>query len=125
MTKQSDLFSSVYSEDRIQQEIFIHINNTYCRIGLSDRGIIFHVPNQRISKLERIKLAAIGVLSGVSDLVFIYKGKHLYLEIKTTTGTQSPDQKDFQSRIEANGFKYYLLRSLADALDVIKIEFGE
>jgi len=110
-------------EDRIQQEIFLYLNNNFCLEWMPDRGIIFHVPNQRASAIERIKLAAIGVLSGVSDLIFIYRGKHLYIEVKTPTGTQSKDQKEFEGRIQSNGFSYYVVRSVDDVKDIIRAEF--
>ena len=112
-----------FSEDRIQQAIFMYLNNTFCLIHHPNRGIVFHVPNQRISKSERIKLAAIGVLAGVSDLIFIYKGKTLYIEVKTPTGTQSKDQKEFEGRIQSNGFSYYLVRSVEDVKILINLEF--
>lgn len=111
------------TEDRIQQEIFIYLNNTFCLPSCANRGIVFHVPNERISKVERIRLAAIGVLSGVSDLLFIYKGKHIYLEVKTPTGTQSKAQIEFEGRIQTNGFSYYLVRSLDDVKNIMRAEF--
>lgn len=112
------------SEDRIQQDIFIYLNNNFCLEHHPARGIVFHVPNQRINKLERIKLASIGVLSGVSDLIFIYKGKHLYLEVKTPAGRQDPAQREFEGRIQANGFSYYLVRSVPEVHDILHAEFG-
>lgn len=119
-----DKIEELKAEERIQQDVFVHAKNNYCLPAHDDRGIIFHVPNQRISKSERIKLSAIGVLPGVSDLIFIYKSKHLYLEVKTATGTQSDKQKEFQARIEANGSHYYIIRSVEDFKEVMLIEFG-
>jgi len=113
------------TEDRIQQDIFIHINNTYCLEHHPCRGIVFHVPNQRTSPTERIKLKAMGVLAGVSDLIFIYKGKHLYLEVKTPSGTQSRDQIDFEGRIQSNGFSYYVVRSVEDVKNILQAEYSE
>lgn len=112
------------TEDRIQQDIVIFLNNTYCLPAHPGRGIIFHVPNQRSSPAERIKLKAMGVLSGVSDLIFIYKGKHLYLEVKTPEGTQSREQKEFEGRIQINGFSYYVVRSVEDVKQILQAEFN-
>lgn len=111
------------SEDRIQQEIFIHFNNKYCLPGQKDRGIIFHVPNQRIKATERMKLAAIGVLSGVSDLVIIFRGKTVYIEVKTLIGTQSKEQKEFCTRVQENGHSYWLVRSFTDFEKVMAVEW--
>lgn len=111
------------TEDRIQQELVIYLKNNYCLPAHVDRGIILHVPNQRISRLERIKLAAIGVLAGASDLIFIYKGKVLFLEVKTPNGRQDPAQREFEGRIQSNGFSYYLVRSLDDVKRIMRAEF--
>jgi len=124
MSDKTNIPAPGHSEDRIQQDIFLFLNNTFCLAIMPDRGIIYHVPNQRISKVERMKLAAIGVLAGASDLIFVFRGKVIFLEIKTTTGRQDPAQKEFQSRIEANGFRYYLVRSVEDVKEVVRLEFG-
>lgn len=112
------------TEDRIQQEIYLYLNNSFCLQHHAQRGIIFHVPNERISKAERIRLAAIGVLAGVSDLIFIYRGKHIYFEVKTPTGTQSKAQIEFEGRIQTNGFSYYLVRSVDDVKNIMRAEFN-
>lgn len=119
------LFLTMHTEDRIQQNIFLYLNNTYCLEHHLNRGIVFHVPNQRAGSEERIKLKAMGVLAGVSDLIFIYKGKHLYLEVKKPTGTQSRDQKEFEGRIQSNGFSYYIVRSVEDVENVMRAEFPQ
>ncbi len=110
--------AQIFTEDRIQQDIFLHANNHFCLAGSSPRGIIFHVPNE-----NQYKRTGIGVKAGVSDLIFIYKGKCLFIEVKTPTGKQAPKQAEFQSRVEANGFKYYLVRSLEDFKKVMDLEF--
>lgn len=57
------------------------------------------------------KLKAEGMQSGAPDLmVFFDCGKVLHLELKTNSGTQSPDQKKWQKSIEAMGHVYCLLR---------------
>lgn len=106
------------TEERIQQEIFLFANNTFCLAGMHTRGIIFHVPNQ-----GQYRLTGIGVKAGVSDLIFIFKGKCLFIEVKTPAGKISLAQSDFQKRIEENGFKYYLVRSLQDFKSIMEFEF--
>ncbi len=100
-------------EDRIQQEMVMRYNNTYCREGCIPRCMIYHVPNQ-----NQQHLVGIGVLPGVGDLVVIHAththpiGVHYYFEVKTPMGKQSPAQESFQSRIEALGYKYMLVRTM-------------
>lgn len=51
---------------------------------------------------------------GVSDLLAIRRGRHLFLEIKTTTGNQSPNQKEFAAKINRGGGEYYIIRDVDD-----------
>jgi hypothetical protein len=60
-------------------------------------------------------LKATGLLAGASDTILILPtGKLVFCEVKTETGSQSPEQIDFQKRVEALGFEYWLVRGLAD-----------
>ena len=108
-------------EDRIQQEIVMDYNNTYCRVDCIPRCLIFHIPNQ-----NQYNLVSIGVLAGVSDLIIVHqqrptrKGVHIYMEVKTPTGTQSPKQIAFMQRIIALGYEYYIVRSKEDARVIIQ-----
>lgn len=109
-------------EDRIQQEIVMEYNNTYCTTTHPHRSLIFHVPNQ-----NQYQLIGIGVLAGVSDLIIAHSYSqhraaiHIYMEVKTPTGTQSPAQVKFEQRIKALGYDYVLVRSKEDAMRVIKL----
>lgn len=108
-------------EDRIQQEIVIEYNNTYCTLVHQHRSLIFHVPNQ-----NQYQLISIGVLGGVSDLIIVHSYSpnraaiHIYMEVKTPTGSQSPSQVKFQQRVEALGFDYILVRSKEEAMKAIQ-----
>jgi len=44
----------------------------------------------------------------------------VFIEIKTQTGTQSPEQKQWQALIESIGHCYELVRNLADFEKVVK-----
>ena len=108
------------SEDRIQQEIVKWFNNNYCLVHHKPRGIIFSVPNGgRRTKREATKLKATGLLSGVSDLVIIYNGKILFLELKTKEGSQRKTQKDFGERVKENFFEYHVSHSIDEAKEYI------
>jgi hypothetical protein len=108
-------------EDRIQQEMVVDYNNTYCLTTHPHRSLIFHVPNQ-----NQQHLASIGVLGGVSDLIVLHravsthKALHIYIEVKTPTGSQSPKQVAFQQRIEALGYEYYVVRTLQEFQQLIE-----
>lgn len=64
--------------------------------------------------LEAVNLKRSGVLSGVSDLIIIANRAVLFVEMKTKTGRQQPNQKKFQADVERLGFEYKICRSLQD-----------
>lgn len=78
--------------------------------------LLYAVPNgSRRDAITGKILKDEGVLRGVSDLNLdianrFYHG--LRIEMKTPKGVQSKEQKDFQTEIEAQGFKYIVCRSL-------------
>ena len=91
-----------------------------------------HIPNEgngnRVSGAIR---KAEGVVRGVPDLMLLmpsfYKdGKRsgcvchgLGIEMKTTRGKQSQEQKDFQVMLNAAWYEYKLVRSLDEFRDVV------
>lgn len=52
---------------------------------------------------------------GGADWEGIYKGRAIYVEIKTPTGRQSSAQKAFQALVQRHGGIYRILRSVEDA----------
>lgn len=105
------------SEDALQQKCYTWFWNTYPDL----RGLLFAVPNggSRDSR-EAKKLNLTGVVSGVSDLIFLYNKETFLLELKTETGTQSDRQKKWQDKVEKEGFEYLLVRSLTQFKILIK-----
>ncbi len=79
------------------------------------RGLLFAVPNGGArSKATAGRLKAEGVVAGVSDLLFLVpRGKYhgLCLETKTPKGRQSPEQKEWQKKVEAQGYLYKIYRN--------------
>ena len=54
---------------------------------------------------------AIGVVAGVADMELNFMARTYFFEFKTATGTQSPEQKEFQERVTQHGFEYHIIRS--------------
>ena len=104
------------TEAQSQAEIVEWFNNNFCLKNHIPRGIIFSIPNGGSrNKVEAMTLKATGLLAGASDTILILpNGKLIFCEVKTETGSQSPEQIDFQKRVEALGFEYWLVRGLAD-----------
>lgn len=80
------------------------------------RGLLFHIPNEgnRESKTDGAYRKALGLVAGVSDLMLLvacgpFHG--LCIEMKTEIGRQSDVQKEWQLKVEKQGYKYILVRS--------------
>ena len=106
------------SEDEIQMQIVQ---------WLTIMGIVcFHIPNERNSSIANMqKLKRLGLLPGVSDLeVWVpAKGgiKTVYMEVKRHDGKQSENQKAFQAQCEKAGHPYHVVRSLDEAIEVVRM----
>ena len=106
------------TESKIQQDCYVWFNNNYCLEKHENRSIMFSVPNESIGSQQR--KVNTGLLKGVSDTIIIHKGVCMFVEFKTLTGVVSVFQKQFQQRIESQGYKYYIIRSLEQFQSIIK-----
>ena len=79
------------------------------------RLTLFAIPNGGNRNLiTAMTMKREGVLAGVADLFLAYPSKDchgLWVEMKTTKGRQSPEQKRFQTDMEKHGYKYVVCRS--------------
>lgn len=103
-------------EDILQAEIIVWYSREY---GRTHDKCLFHVNNKAKNAIEGNRMKAMGVKTGVSDLALITSEGTIYIELKTATGTQSKDQKEFQRQVESLGQKYYIVRSLDDFKKII------
>lgn len=53
---------------------------------------------------------------GGADLIGIFRGRFVAVEIKTVVGKQSDEQREFEALVNARGGTYVVLRSVEDAL---------
>lgn len=87
------------------------------------RGLLFAVPNGGArSKATAGKLKAEGVVAGVSDLILLVPKQWAFalcIEMKTAKGRQSPEQKEWQSKVESHGYRYAVCRSLDEFMAVV------
>lgn len=105
-----------HEEDSIQAAICL---------ALSAMGVFyFHVPNQSAGKttIQRaMRLKAMGVRSGISDLVLIGRdGRAYFLEIKTEKGRLSDSQRAFMAICDNNDWPYGIARSVDDAIRFVR-----
>ena len=112
-------------------------------------NLLVHIPNegQRTTKwiggrlvcTGGAKLKAEGLVKGASDLVlFVPNSKYHALCLETKVEEeyyeqgkkkvkrtyQSSEQKEWQSLVESQGFKYVVYRSVREFIDIIRDYFG-
>lgn len=109
-------------EAKIQSECFIWYNNNYCLTFHEPRGLMFSVPNELGGKnaISTALAKSTGLMSGVSDtIVILPNGRLIFVEFKTAKGVQSKSQKEFEKRVTAHGYDYYIVRSLEEFKELI------
>ena len=86
--------------------------------------VIYAVPNggsRNVREAQRLK--AEGVLAGVADLtILLPQGKIIYIEMKVKGNQQTDNQKAFQQKAEALGYKYYVCYSFDEFKAIIEKE---
>lgn len=62
-----------------------------------------------------------GLSRGVADLSYMLGGGRIvYIEMKYGKNKQSPAQKEFEARVVALGFPYYVARTLEEFMQIIE-----
>lgn len=90
-----------------------------------ERGLL-HANNNNSENANKGALnMAIGVVPGVSDMEYMANGTVIFIEWKTPTGRQSEKQEDFQLKVEAQGFRYVILRSVEEGKELIRQEHAK
>lgn len=86
--------------------------------------LLHHSPNGgRRDAREGARFKQMGTQAGFPDLILLVaaNGYHaLMLELKTRTGRQQDSQKDYQQLVEAQGYKYVVIRSFDQFRETIK-----
>lgn len=76
------------------------------------RGRIFAINNNSQNAIKGAINKAMGVIPGVSDMAFLCSsGCIVWIEWKTEKGTQSKEQREWQSTISVLGHIYVIVRS--------------
>lgn len=93
------------------------------------RGCLVAVPNGgRRDPVTGAMLKAEGATAGVSDLILFHRNKSsgaLLIEMKTPTGRQSAEQKQWQRAMESQGYRYVVCRSLDDFMRTVNAYIKE
>ena len=70
-------------------------------------------------KIRGARLKRAGLKAGIPDLMLVFKGQYYGLEIKTTSGKLSENQKNMHDIIKKSGGKVAVVRSISDTEKVI------
>lgn len=98
-------------ESHIQQNCVRWFRLAFPTLSLN----LFSVPNGGSRRrIEGAIMKAEGIVAGVADLLLLYPsaGYHgLCIEMKSPKGVQRQTQKDWQKAVEAQCYKYIIVRS--------------
>ena len=87
------------------------------------KTVWFAVPNgEKRDKVTAAKLKKMGVRPGVADFILLCRGLPIAIELKTTVGRQSENQKGFQAAWEAAGGVYVVART-PEEIDGLVLRF--
>ena len=82
--------------------------------------------NNSFNRISGSLAKSLGVTSGVSDLEYIGEnGVTWFVELKLPGGKQSPEQKDFESKLIERGHKYVILYSFVEFKNFIYGTLGD
>lgn len=99
------------TESRLQQLCFTWHWNTYP----DQRGRLWMQYNNPKNREHGAVLKGMGLLPGVSDLAYLMPdGRMLFIELKTESGRQSPQQKQWEQIVTDAGAEYRIIRSLEE-----------
>lgn len=122
------------SEEQIQCECVAWFRKNYPRQEMllfsSLNGVQTSGKTKKQRAIQGARLNAAGRVRGVADLFLsIPSGElcGLYIEMKTPTGTQSKEQKEFERQVIERGYGYVMPRSLEEFKRLVKtyLEAGE
>lgn len=86
--------------------------------------LIYSIPNGGTrDKREAKTLKAEGLLAGASDVVIAIPNTQnhgLYIEFKSSVGTQSKDQMEFQRAVESMGYRYVIVRRFETFVGLVR-----
>ncbi len=114
--KRTTLKSGAVSESVIQSQILDWLKVSGILHWRQNSGTMFFGS-------RRIRLGE----EGLPDIIVIVPptGRFLGLEVKSEKGTLRESQEKFRDRLAQNGGRYYVVRTLQQAMETVAKEFGK
>jgi penicillin-binding protein-related factor A (putative recombinase) len=110
-SKTNSIKSSSMTEKEIENEILMFLNLLPGCKAWKNQSVGIFDPVKGIYRKNRSRWTA----KGTSDILGIYKGKMLCLEVKSASGRASPEQKQFIEEMNELGAIAGIVRSWQDA----------
>jgi len=107
----------IKEEDILQQKCVMWFNHNYRH---NHHRMLFHVDNNSWNATVGAIKKGLGVVQGPSDLILIVECDVIFLEAKTPSGTQLPEQVDFMNKVKERGHKYIIFRTFEEFQSIIK-----
>lgn len=109
-----------HAEDNLQMQCVRWFRLQFPKLA----RLLHHSPNGgRRDAREGARFKQMGTQAGFPDLILLVaaNGYHaLMLELKTRTGRQQDTQKEYQQLVEAQGYRYVVIRSFDQFRETIK-----
>lgn len=71
---------------------------------------------------KRFRSLSKGQKKGFPDILILKSGRTIGIEVKTSTGRQSKEQKLIEQNFIEQGMEYYVVRSIEDVIKVLKLK---
>lgn len=97
-----------YPEDALQKAVV-----EWCDWALPDDALCFAIPNGgKRSKVVAALLKATGVKAGIPDLCIVWRGRALFVELKSARGSLSREQREMHRKLTFCGCEVWTVRAL-------------
>lgn len=110
------------NEKQLQAACVIKFRELYPEL----KNSLWSVRNATFSQRDGMTQRALGMLAGVSDLQFFFRGRFVCLEIKLPGSLHSADhvrrQLSYGKHISEQGGSYYIIRSVDAFMTIINNE---
>ncbi len=104
------------------EEAFQRAVASYLDLALPRDAVWFHPPNGGArSKAEAGIFKAMGVKPGVPDIIVIYRGRVVAIELKSEKGQLSPAQKLMQAQLTAAGSLVYTATRIEEVESFLRV----
>lgn len=98
------------SEAKIQSDCVTWLRNSHP----GTHGLFFSITNNSEHVVRGAGRKALGMIAGVADTCFLWRGMAYFIEFKTESGKQSLSQVRWAEIANKAGFSYSVVRSLAE-----------